>query len=97
MDEKSLQRLELDKILCAVSEYAVLQGGKQRILSCRPSADLSEVRMRLACTEECDKLLFKHGIGKIEYFGNVDEILTLAEKGSALSCGQLLQVNALLR
>ncbi len=97
MDEKSLQRLELDKILSAVSEYAVLQGGKHRILLCRPSADLSEVRMRLACAEECDKLLFKHGIGKIEYFGNVDEILTLAEKGSALSCGQLLQANALLR
>ncbi|MDE7453679.1 MAG: endonuclease MutS2 [Clostridia bacterium] len=97
MDEKSLQRLELDKILSAASDYAVLQGGKERIISCTPSADLGEVRFRLACTEECDKLLFRHGIGKIEYFGNLDEILGLAEKGSALSCGQLLEANALLR
>ncbi|MDE5942720.1 MAG: endonuclease MutS2 [Clostridia bacterium] len=97
MDEKSLQRLELDKILSAVSDYAVLEGGKRRITSCLPSTSLEDVRFRLACTQECDRLLFKHGIGKIEYFGDLDEILSLAEKGSALSCGQLLEANALLR
>ncbi len=97
MDKKSLKRLELDKILYSVSEYAVLDGGKQRIINCIPSADLNEVRMSLDCTEECSKLLYDYGIGKIGYFGEVGEILVRAGKGSVLSCAELLDANALLR
>ncbi len=97
MDTKSLKRLELDKILYSVSGYAVLDGGKRRIRNCVPSADLGEVRLSLDCTEECGKLLYVHGTGKIGYFGEIDEILVRAEKGSVLSCAELLDANALLR
>ena len=97
MDKKNLERLELDKILYSVSEYAVLEKGKQRIIECVPSTDLNEVRTLLACTEECDKLLYKYGVGKIEYFGELKSVLERAEKGSALSCAELLEANALLR
>ena len=97
MDIKSLERLELDKILSFVSGYAVLDGGKRKIAARTPSTDLEEVRIALSYTEECDKLLYKHGIGKIEYFGEVEDILARSAKGSVLSCAELLEANALLR
>ncbi|MBD5584239.1 MAG: endonuclease MutS2 [Clostridia bacterium] len=97
MDVKSLERLELNKILSAVAEYAVLDGGKSLILSCEPSSDLSEVRKRLDLTEEADRLLYTYGAGKIEAFYDVSDELARASKGSTLSCGELLNCNALLR
>lgn len=97
MDEKTLQRLELDKILNRAAEYCSTSRGKQLLAGCRPSASLSEVRTLLDCTEECDRLLYTHGIGKVEFFGDTEDILSRASKGVTLSCGELLEVNALLR
>ena len=97
MDNYSLEKLELNKILSSVSEYAVLDGGKALILACEPSADLTEVRRRLDLTEECDKLLYTYGKGKIEKFEDVSNELARASKGSTLSCGELLNCAALLR
>ena len=97
MDNNSLEKLELNKILSAVSEYAATIGGKAEILSCRPSTELGEVRRRLSLTFECDKLLYKYGIGKIENFVTVKDAANRAEKGSILSCAELLNCAALLR
>ena len=97
MDNQSFEKLELNKILSSVSEYAVLQGGKSAILACRPSTDLVEVRRRLSLTFECDKLLYKYGIDKIENFVSVKDAAGRAKKGSALSCAELLDCAALLR
>lgn len=97
MDNNNLEKLELNKILSTVSKYAVLEEGRAAILSCRPSDDLYEVRRRLSLTFECDKLLYKYGIGKIENFVSVKDAATRAKKGSTLSCAELLDCAALLR
>ena len=97
MDNKSLERLELNKILSAASNYCTLEGGAALLRAVLPSADIVEVRERLRETFECDKLLYNYGIGKIEHFDEVTEILTRAGKGSALGCGELLSACALLR
>lgn len=97
MESKCFEKLELNKILASVTNYAVLDGGKRLILDCRPSADLDEVRRRLALTRECDKLLYTYGIGKIEQFNENSDMLVRAKKGSSLSCGELLEAAALLR
>lgn len=97
MDEKSLQRLELNKILSACAEFACLEGAKNKLLSFTPTSNLEEVRELLARTAECDKLLYRYGVGKIEYFPDVSDLLKRASKRSTLSCGELLQVNMLLR
>lgn len=96
MDTKNFERLELNKILSSVSEYAVLDGSKRQILSCIPSSNIDEVRTLLAKTEECDRLLYRYGVSKIEYFGDVLPLIERASKKSTLSCGELLQVNAML-
>ncbi len=97
MDRKSIEKLELNKILTAVAEYASLDKAKTLLTECAPATELDEVKRRLALTEECDKLLYVYGIGKIEQFSEVEDALLRAEKGSALSCGELLNAAALLR
>jgi DNA mismatch repair protein MutS2 len=97
MDKSSLEKLELNKILSSCAEFACLDGTKKLLEELEPSSDLATVREMLATTAECDKLLFRYGIGKIEYFKDVSDLLVRASKGSVLSCGELLDVNALLR
>lgn len=96
MNDKNLERLELNKILSFAAEYATLERAKAFILSKKPSIDLKEVNSRLKLVEECDKLLYTYGVAKVFYFKNLTDILTRAKKGSSLSCGELLDVNALL-
>ncbi len=97
MNVKSIEKLELNKVLAAVSEYAATEGGKAEILACAPSQSVEEVRRRLQLTAECDKLLYVVGVGKIEPFRDISDALKRAEKGSALSCAELLDGAALLR
>lgn len=97
MDQKSLNRLELNKVLSACAEYACLDGTKTIFADLAPSSNLSEVRDALARTAECIKLLFRYGLGSIEHFPDVSDLLTRASKKSVLSCAELRQVNSLLR
>lgn len=97
MNKNSLTKLELDKILAACASFACLAPTKRALAALEPTGDLSAVRRRLAVTAECDKLLFRYGAGKVEYFPEVGGLLERASKGAALSCGELLEVNALMR
>ena len=81
----STEKLELNKILSAVSEYAVTEGGKSVVKGLIPSVDLSEAEYRLSVTQECDKLLYVYGLGKIEAFSDITDELSRAKKGSTLS------------
>lgn len=94
---QSNQKLELNKILSSCANYASLNSTKEYIKNLAPSSDIEAVRESLAITEECDKLLFSYGVGKVEYFDDVQQLLVRAEKGSALSCAELISVNCLLR
>lgn len=97
MNKISLTKLELDKILAACASFACLAPTKSALAALQPTGDIKAVRERLATTAECDKLLFRYGAGKVEYFPEVGDLIKRASKGSALSCGELLEVNALLR
>ncbi|MCD8372829.1 MAG: endonuclease MutS2, partial [Clostridia bacterium] len=97
MNAKSCEKLELNKVFSACAEFAVLDGTKKRLTQIVPSVNLSEVRERLSRTSEAEKLLFTFGVSDVEYFDDVTDLLVRAKKGSVLSCGELMQVNALNR
>lgn len=97
MNRKAIEKTELNKILSMVAEYAVLDGSRERLKSLSPETDLSAAKKSLELTEECVKLLFTYGVGKIEYFPPFADELERAAKGSALSCGELLSACNLLR
>ena len=97
MNQRAIEKTELNKILLLVAEYAVTEGGKEKLRCLHPSSDVKETKQRLSLTEECLKLLFYHGISKVEYFQPFSDELERAKKGSALSCGELLKTENLLR
>ncbi len=97
MNQKAIEKTELNKILSLVSEYAVLNGSKRRLCDMQPSGEVSETNRRLRLTEEGIKLLFTHGVAKIEYFSPFADEIERAKKGAALSCGELLKAQSLLR
>ena len=97
MNEKFYEKLELNKVLSQCAGYAVLGSAKKLIEESLPSGELSEVRERLDRTQEAEKLLFTAGVSGVEYFDDVSDLLSRAEKGSTLSCGELMQLNALNR
>ncbi|MBO5412523.1 MAG: endonuclease MutS2 [Clostridia bacterium] len=97
MNQRAIEKTELNKILALTAEYAVLDGSKTRLRETRPSAVVAEVKKRLNTTEEGVKLLFTHGISKVEYFPPFSDELGRAKKGSPLTCGELLMAENLLR
>ena len=97
MNTRFFEKLELNKVLAQCSNFAVLSSAKQMIAEEVPSSELKEVRERLARTQEADILLFRFGASGVEYFDDVTNLLSRAEKGSTLSCAELMQVNALNR
>ena len=97
MNVRSFKSLELNKILSAVSEYAVLAEGKEKVKTCLPTDNFGVAEKLLSCTDECDKLLYAYGIGRVEYFDDVRDAVERAAMGSALSCEELLKSAALLR
>ncbi len=97
MNQLAIEKTELNKILKIASGFATLEGSKELLCSQEPSSCLKEVKTLLNLTEEGEKLLFTHGVSKIEYFPPFSDELERAKKGSALSCGELLSVGNLLR
>ncbi len=97
MNQRAIEKTELNKILSSVADFAVTDGGKQRVVTLHPTAIVSEVVSSLKLTEECVTLLFTHGLSKIEYFSSFDDEIERAQKGSSLSCGELLKAENLLR
>lgn len=97
MNAKAIEKSELNKILSLTANYAVLDGSKIRLMETQPSSELNEVKKRLKLTEESIKLLFTHGLSKIEYFPTFSDEIERAQKGSALSCAELLKIENLLR
>ncbi|MCD8287166.1 MAG: endonuclease MutS2 [Clostridia bacterium] len=96
MDRKYTERLEIDKILASASKFAVLSQGKRMVEELEPSSDMDEVKERLEMTSECDRLLFRYGFAGVYGFGDVEEPVSRAIKGSALSCLEILDVARLI-
>ncbi len=97
MNQRAIEKTELNKILALVADFAVLEGTKGRILESQPVSKVETVNERLRITEEAIALLFTHGVAKVEYFSPFTDEIERAKKGSALSCGELLKAEALLR
>ena len=52
MNQRAIEKTELNKILSAVADFAVTEGGKQRVVTLQPTAVVKEVVSSLKLTEE---------------------------------------------
>ncbi len=96
-ETRTLERLELNKILAQAASFAVLESGKEAVLSLRPATKLFEAKRALSMTEEATRLLFILGAGRVEYFTPLGDSLERAQKGATLTCAELTQAAQLLR
>ena len=95
--EKSLLKLELDKVLEQLSECAGSRGGKEACLHLRPNSDLEEVVLMLQQTTDASDLCTRKGNPA---FGDVNDMsasLERAERGGTLQPTELLRIGGILR
>ncbi len=97
MNERAQRVLEYNKILEMLEANALTDGGKELCRQLQPENDLKAVTHAQAETEEAVVLLSRLGGNPLTAFSNVNDALSLAEKGAVLSPGRLLQVAEVLR
>ena len=95
--DKSLQKLELDRVLQMLAECAGSQTGKQLCLQLRPSSDLEDVQQLLAQTTAASALSTKKGYPSFSQVEDVSSSLERADRGGSLSPKELLKIAAVLR
>lgn len=95
--EKSLLKLELDRVLEMLSACAGSIGGKEACLRVRPTSDLEEVQLLLEQTTAASDLCTKKGN---PIFGDVTDVsasLERANLGGSLQPKELLRIAGVLR
>ena len=95
--EKSLLKLELDRVLDMLSACAGSIGGKEACLRVRPTSDLEDVQLLLEQTTAASDLCTKKGN---PIFGDVTDVsasLERANLGGSLQPKELLRIAGVLR
>lgn len=96
MIEKSMKALEFDKILGQLSDIAVSESAKKKLLELRPYLNETEVNAKMNDTTEARTILEHIGSPPLTTMKNIDMLLELSEKGSMLVPEQLTTVGLFL-
>lgn len=97
MNDKALYTLEYDKILLKLAEFAATSLGKEEAARLRPSADLDEVRRRLAVTDEAVRSVELKGAPPFGGVADVRPQLQRAKLGGVLGPSELMDIAQLIR
>ncbi len=95
--EKSIQTLELPKVLDLLAEQAVTEEGKQHCREVRPSSDREEVARLQKQTSAAAFLLTARGTPAFSGVTPVAAPLQRADRGGALNTRELLSIARVLR
>ncbi len=95
--EKSIETLELPRVLGLLANEAVTEEGKGRCLAMRPSAVQSDVNRLQKQTSAAFELLVKHGTPSLSGVKPVAMALQRADRGGALNTRELLDIAQVLR
>ena len=95
--EKSMEKLELDRVLELLAERACCVDAKARCRTLRPSGDLEDVRQALAETTAACTMSQVKGSPSFYDVQDVNASLERADRGGCLSTKELLQIAGVLR
>ena len=95
--EKSLLKLELDKVLMMLAACAGSQEGKAACLRLRPTSDLDDVRLLLDQTTAASDLCTRKGNPGFADIQDVSASLERADRGGTLQTAELLKIASVLR
>lgn len=92
MDERSLQALELDKILEFLGERCMTALGRELALSLCPSPDIEEVRLRQRETTQARRRLERDGQPPLGGISDLRPLLERADRGEILEPQEFLTI-----
>ena len=95
--EKSLQKLELDRVLEMLAECAGSLEGKEACRRVRPVSDLEDVRLMLDQTTAASNLCTRKGNPAFGEVRDVSASLERADRGGSLQPKELLHIAGILR
>ena len=95
--EKSIETLELPRVLDLLADQAVTQEGKERARRLRPETDLEEVAQRLKETTAAVDRMVLRGSPSFSGVKPVAGSLQRADMGGSLNTRELLEIAAVLR
>ncbi|HZU19100.1 MAG TPA: endonuclease MutS2 [Candidatus Dormibacteraeota bacterium] len=97
MHDKSLQVLELPKVLAQVARETGFSVARERVLGLEPTPDLDEARERLAWTREAVHLLERHPRAGVGGAHDIRPQVRRAARDGTLAAAELVPVLATLR
>ena len=95
--DKSLQKLELDRVLSMLAECAGSTEGKEACMRLRPTSDLEDVRLMLDQTTAASDLCTRKGNPGFSEVRDVSASLERADRGGSLQPKELLGIAGVLR
>lgn len=95
--DKSLLKLELDKVLILLSQCAGSEMGKAACLKLRPISDLEDVRNFLSQTTEASNMCTQQGNPSFHALADVSAALERADIGGSLQPAELLSIAGVLK
>ena len=93
---KSMIALEYDKILKMLSDYAVSDQAKQKLVELRPYLNVTEVNLKTTDTTEAKTIIEHIGTPPLAIMREMDKYLKLAETGAMLTPEQLSQIGSFI-
>ncbi len=93
---KTFETLEFTNILNSLSEFALSQNAKDKILALRPFLNERDCKKQMKDTSEAKLIIDSIGSPPIASMTELDKVLMLAEKGSMLTPQQLTSVAAFI-
>ena len=97
MNQKSLEKLELNKIKEEIKKSCVSSAGQELIEGLHPFGNIAEARRALDEVDEAVRLLSLKGSAPFEGVFDVRDAIARAGKGSTLNPGALLKISNILR
>ncbi len=95
--EKSITKLELDKVLALLADQASSQAAKERCMALRPLDDADEIRRKLEETSAACACITVKGSPGFGGLYDVGAALDRAYRGGCLSPEELLRIAAVLK
>ena len=95
--QKSLTKLELDKVLALLADHASSPAAKERCLAVQPLNDAEDIRLLQAQTSAACKLITLKGSPSFGGIVDVGASLSRADRGGCLSPEELLRVATVLK
>ncbi len=93
IDNSVLEKLEFQKVLNSISNYAVTENGKKNILSLVPSTDFKMISLEGKSVTEAKEILIRNNPPQLDYIPDLFEVLAQSKiEGVVLSSKKILEI-----